>query len=243
MAIRAWLAPALVGLAVAVLTAAIGPRIIDTAPAPLAQWEVEAQRGYVWPFQGAAGDNATFLLVAPHGRANAEETLPNASRNLQWLSPNLATYTSIPSRGQPDVEHTGTGIGASDAGMSRAYPVVWSPPCCAASQDGTVRVTAYVFLESGALLASNAPAADVARFRLDGYYSALPAGNWTMGTTVRGPDGLAFGAEWQPVLGSLRAGVEAAAVGGVVTAVVAQHPHASALGPLYVTLRVDARST
>ena len=221
MATRAWLAPAAIGLAVAALTAALGPRLIDTSPAPLAPWEVEAERGYVWPFQSAVGENATFLLVAPHGRAAAEEGLADGGRRLHWLTPDLATYTA-------------------ETAEQPGYPELRTP-CCPTVPDVKVQVTAYVFVESGGLLASNAPAADVARFRHDGHYTELPAGNWTMGSPVRGPDGLAFGAAWQPVLAALRDGVRQAPVGGVVTAVVAQHPHAAALGPLYVTLRVDGR--
>ncbi|MCA1819066.1 MAG: hypothetical protein ABR562_08385 [Thermoplasmatota archaeon] len=109
-------------------------------------------------------------------------------------------------------------------------------PCCGPA--GPVPATVYVFRADGGLLGSNDGRAQVARFRLDANYVALPNATWSNGTLAATagtlPDSL------RPVLQALQVELAGLQAGSVGVAVVREYPHADALGPLYVTVRAGA---
>lgn len=173
-------------------------------------WQEAAAHGYILPFPDGQGE---LLVVAPEGEAAALSAMQKDGLGVP------AWWTSR--------------VGILTQGEQGA-----SCPCI--GPDSSVAVTAYVFLADGRLLGSNDGPEEVARFRKDSNFVPLPTGWWHLGAGPAPQGTQPLPQEWRPLLGPMLERIQGMGEGDVASAVVAEHPHASALGTLYVTLQVDA---
>ena len=98
-----------------------------------------------------------------------------------------------------------------------------------------VLLTLYIFDSDGLLLASNAPAAELAVWTLHGDYIPLSSGTWYLGEGAA-PDGtlsLPFGAA------IARDALSDLPVGAVASVHVVDHPYAWYVGDLWLTARIE----
>lgn len=214
---KAWLVPLVLGLAVAGLTMALGPRLIDTRPALHTTWEEAAQQPYLLPFPDALG--GVSIVVAPQGQGTANSGLERDGLPAATWWTRAVGQVALPRTPSAD-----------------------SPKACPCIGNGTtaVEVTAYIFREGGTLLASNDVAPRAARFPPDEYHSPLPNATWRIKDGPAPPGTRELPAQWQPILQPLLANLEGLRVGDVASAVVPTHPHSDLVGPLYVTVRIEA---
>lgn len=221
--VRPWLVPLALGLLVAGATALLGPHVFDTAPAPPSTWEREAARGYVLPFPLDNRTGQSFLMLAPRGQVEGAQALARdhgAGSDAPVLAPRWLSGT----------------VGLLEPKGTTPQ----SCPCVDARNGTLLRVTAYIFRAEGTLVASNDEPDRAARFVPDSVYALLPNATWHVGPG-RPPAGVRELPEaWRPLAEAFAARLAGLGEGSVVSAAVLDHPHEGLLGPLYVTLRIDA---
>ena len=173
------------------------------------------ERPYVLPFAPDPNAGGQFLVVAPLGQATAVDAMRSdgLAGLLSWQSPNVGILR---------VESNAT-------------------PCGCAQSQPNVALEVYVVSGAGQLLASNSGANETTRFARSSHYTTLPNGTWSMEESAWRAS-RAVPTSWRPLLDPLRLQLLDASPGAVVTEVVAEHPQRSALGPLYVTVRVESRA-
>ena len=263
MSAREWAIPVLLGLAVGIgLWAAVpeadqatddhGGNGSTSASGTTSQ----APQALLLPFAeswGPPGGNTTHLLLAPLGRAAAEQRIAAANLggyggSLSWqgAEPRLAFYThaNVFTGCQPTAPGSNQSICSDPVWVFGDWPF---PRTQAIRNDDTgprlledgynaTRVTAYVFDEAGLLLASNAN--DTARFSKHGDYARLPATAWYLGANGTAPDGTSHLPGFaKPLVDRVRPELDGLPVGGVAT--VRSNAYVSLYGTLFVTVRVD----
>ena len=102
--------------------------------------------------------------------------------------------------------------------------------------NGTLRVELYVFDATGRLLASDAQAATLDRFRLSGDFVPLSDLWWYVGDGAppEGSTPLPFGAD------AAREALAGQPVGAIATLHLEDHPYAWLVGPVWLTARITA---
>jgi len=232
VAAREWLVPLLLAVLAAGALSLVHPR----APAAPA-----SAPDSVLPFADGRADrgNLTFLLVAPHGRARAEAALgtPPADATMRWRADRLAFVTRHatdlvcrPPCAAPDAWPQAIATGADliqDHG-----------PRLGAGGYNATSFTAYVFDSGGALVSSNAPDADQARFTRSPDFRALPGGAWYFGDNGTPPPGTVDPPPLAgPIIAHLLPQLEELPEGGVASDT--SNALVSIYGTLFVTVRID----
>lgn len=204
---------------------------------------------------GEPGRNTTHLLLAPLGRAAAEQRIAAAhlggfGGSLDWMGaePKLALYShvNVYTGCQPVSPGSNHSICSDPAWVFGDWPY---PRTQAVRNDDTgprllhggynaTRATAYVFDEAGLLLASNAPANETARFTKHGDYTRLPSTAWYLGANQTAPPGTQHLPSFaKPLVDRVRPELDGLPEGGVAS--VRSNAYAALYGSLFVTVRVD----
>lgn len=163
MTAREWLAP--LGLGLLVAGGLMFVHVAHPVAAPPSSPDV------VLPFSEgrSAGGNLTFLVMAPHGTAAADAAFgPESPALVAWRNTRLGFCTLPPRAAVPALMPQVLDVGDPAA-----------PRLGMGGYNATV-ATAYVFDSDGALLASNAPESEQARFT-KGDFHELPGGAWYLG--------------------------------------------------------------
>lgn len=203
---------------------------------------------------GAPGEDTTFLLLAPLGRAAAEARVNRSAAGgdagfpdqTAWQGDKVALYTA-PNlfAGCQDSDGDGQAIcsdpmwvfGDWPLPKARALPDGDAGPRLLHGGHNATRVTAYVVDEAGLLLASNAN--DTARFRQHGDFVRLPSTAWYLGGNATAPNGTsALPGFAKPLVDRVRPQLDGLPVGGVAS--VRSNAYAALYGSLFVTVRVES---
>ncbi len=238
MAWRDWAVPLAAGVVGGLLLWSLGPREVDEeAPAPEpADWNGTGWVFLEGPRVAATPSNVSLLFVPPTGDLEVETLCP-ASGCLGEA---------------PVLMRLGDGLLSAPA---QDYRIVCirapcdQPPAPYITRDaapGEIRfgvdgfnatkLSFYAFNLDGEVLASSAPDADLARFRLSGAFIRLPDSVWYLGENATTPPGTArLPATLAPFLSQARPLLEGLPVGGVATVSTTHW----ALGELWLTARID----
>jgi hypothetical protein len=181
------------------------------------------------------------VLVDPHGRGASNPLPGEGTKHVapppQWRSGHVAL---VPTFRRPVAECVGEECAERIAPWIPAWPEPEAPRFGVAGHNAT-RVTFFAFLDSGEVLASNAGDLELGRFELSGDFIALSEAPWYLGGNATAPPGM-----WQPprqardLMQGLLPHLHGLQEGGIATAVLEDHPYAWAIGPLTLTLRVEA---
>ncbi|MFA5944643.1 MAG: hypothetical protein WC876_09280 [Candidatus Thermoplasmatota archaeon] len=206
-----------------------------------------------FPFEvsrGAEGAETTFIVLAPEGRAAAEQHLNATGLNwtaadLDWVNAGLALFS-------PQNVLTGCHVQANNVTLCSdpwwAFRP-WSLPRALAVPDAELgprlgsdgynatRATIYVFDERGLLAATNDAEGNWSRFA--GAPTTMQPAVWYIGANATAPNGTeplpSFAV---PLVQKLRPLMEGLPVGGVATT--QSNAYVNFYGTLFITARIDA---
>ena len=252
MTSREWALPLALGLLVAAGLWALPEKQPD-APVFDPETGEPTKPVLTFPFgesRGAEGAETSFIVLAPEGRAAAQQHLNATGLNwtaadLDWINEELALYA-------PQNVLAGCHVQADQLTLCSdpwwAFNP-WSLPKAIAVPDAELgprlgrdgynatRATIYVFDERGLLAATNDAEGNWSRFA--GAPTTMEPAGWYIGKNATAPAGTAPVPSFaSPLLQRLRPQLEGLPVGGVATT--QSNAYVSLYRTLFITARIDA---
>jgi hypothetical protein len=226
---RAWLIPLGLGLLAAGLTYLLVPE----------PREVEEREAVLtFAFTKVAGAPDTFVIgtwsepVAVQPGGWIQQALRREPPGLLPLLQHSAWVVQAPATLPEGTSNASFHVGASSFTVHAA-----EGPRLGEENRSAVRATVYVFMETGDVLASNAPGEELGRFRISPDYTDLGNATWYLG------DGAAPPGMTSPhplIRGPAREALWGRPVGGVGVATIRSELVLTLYGPLLVTAQIDA---
>lgn len=251
---REWMAALALGLVVAAGLWALpgddgeapqGTGTSTTSPSP------DAKPLLAFPFaesRGAQGDETSFLLLAPQGRAAAQASLNETGlnwteRDLDWINDRLAFFTpQNVLQGCHTINGTWTCLDPWWVFLpwplpkAIAYPDEELGPRLGRDGYNATRATIYVFDSRGLLAATNDAKENWTRF--PGSPTTMDSALWYIGDNATAPNGTQKPPSFAtPLIQKLRPLIEGLPVGGVAST--QSNAYVSLYGTLFITARID----
>jgi len=208
------------------------------APRGVAQWLVPAVLGVA-----AAVGGALVAPHVPHAPAASPVLLPftDAGHGARLL---VIARVSAP---DADAALPAYGLGPATwwtghvgvASVARPNATAPACPCVDANHTSAVRATVYVVESDGSVLAAT-NGTDLGSLRRADGFTWLPDSWWHVGPGPLARDERPLPPSAQALLDRVRPALSGLGAGDVAVAWVPDPPHADLLGPLAITVRVDA---